>query len=74
MKESTRYENFERAVHWRVLFDYTQRLRERNIGCLTIGGFMREGEVDHLLDGSDICGDDAVIGLAVFTVNVKVYF
>jgi|LakMenEpi03Aug12_release.lakeMendotaPanAssembly.Ray.scaffolds.fasta_scaffold2978576_1 hypothetical protein len=35
---------------------------------------MREGEVDHLLDGSDICGDDAVIGLAVFTVNVKVYF
>jgi hypothetical protein len=74
VKDSIRYENFERAVQWRVLADYTQRLRERNTGCLTIGGFMREGGVSHLLDASYICGADAVTGHAVFTENVNVYF
>jgi hypothetical protein len=35
---------------------------------------MREGGIGHLLDASDICGDNAVTGLATFTENVNVYF
>ena len=64
MTDSIRYENSERAVQWRVLAD--RLVDDRR--------FMREGGVGHLLDASDIYGDDAVTGLADFTENVNVYF